>query len=366
MKRLMCAAIFAASFAFCGCGEDTPDPDITRLESNLDARFDKLEGEIETLKKDVMLLAAETKTHLSDGVISPDTRRDPEIVKENIGGLPPGGVAIGHDIPDPMQGVPLFDSGQIVFVENTGADSYLYVVNPDGSGSDLIVKRNDGRIYHPALSPDGVAVAYTTETGSAFVRGVANPGEFQLTFGEGRYPAWSPDGRQIAFSDGLNIFITAVESFKVKPPAIQLTHVGSNEMPTWSPDGMQIAFVSGIDGNDNIFVINVNSTNRIRVTNHPADDQHPDWSPDGKQIAFQSRREGHWRIYLLDLKAFSETQMISGKEPSWSSDGTKLVYEDRGKIYVINADRTINADGTGVTNLTNPHSRNGESSPDWQ
>ena len=137
-------------------------------------------------------------------------------------------------------------------------------------------------------------------------------------------------------------------------------------MPTWSPGGMQIAFVSGIDGNDNIFVINVNGTNRIRVTNHPADDRHPDWSPDGKQIAFQSHREGHWRIYLLDLKTFRETQMISGKEPSWASDGTKLVYEDRGKIYIINADRTINADGTGVTNLTNPHRPNRESSPDWQ
>ena len=91
-------------------------------------------------------------------------------------------------------------------------------------------------------------------------------------------------------------------------------------MPTWSPDGRQIAFASILDGNYNIFAINVDGTNRIRLTNNPADDERPDWSPDGRQIAIADNGEG--------------------------------------EIYVINAD------GTGLTNITN--SPDYETSPDWQ
>ena len=119
-----------------------------------------------------------------------------------------------------------------------------------------------------------MSIAYTAGAGHPspiFVRRVG-AGEFQLTRGEGRYPAWSPDGKQIAFVDGLNIFISPVMPIA---PVVQLTWVSSNEMPTWSPDGMQIAFVSGLDGNDNIFVVDVDGSNRIRVTNNPADDRHP-------------------------------------------------------------------------------------------
>ena len=361
MKRFVLVAIFATSFVLCGCSDD-PDPDITGLRSDLDEKFDALQGEIETLKENVNTLAAEAKTQLSDGVIPPDTRKDPEVVKDNIGGLPPSSVATGQSLLDPMQGVPIIGGGKIVYVVGTKNDDDLYEINGNGTDMRLIAKWNDGRVSHPALAPDGASIAYTVGTGHPspiFVRR-AGEGEFQLTRWEGLYPAWSPDGNQIAFVDGLNIFISPVVEIA---PVVQLTWVSSNEMPTWSPDGMQIAFVSGLDGNDNIFVMDVDGSNRIRVTNNPADDRHPDWSPDGRQIAFQSHRDGSWDIFVVTLNTYVETQITSEpgehKEPSWSPDGTKLAFGSRQDIY------TINADGTGLTNLTGPYSGNA-TSPDWQ
>ena len=365
MKRFVFAAVFAVCSVFLySCGGDEEDDQFSRLQSHLDTRFDNIEAKIDILRTDVNTLAAETKTPLSDGQVPPDTRRDPEVVKANIGGLPPIGVATSQPVLDPTHDAPVIGGGQIVYVRHTQNDDYLHVMNSNGTDMRMIVKRNDGRMHHPALAPDGMSIAYTAGTrhpSPIFVRGTgAGKGEFQLTRWEGLYPAWSPDGRQMAFVDGLNIFISPVAEIA---PVVQLTWVSSNEMPTWSPDGMQIAFVSGLDGNDNIFVMDVDGSNRIRVTNNPADDRHPDWSPDGRQIAFQSHRDGSWDIFLVTLNTYVETQITSGpgehKEPSWSPDGTKLAFGSRQDIY------TINADGTGLTNLTGPYSGIA-TSPDWQ
>ena len=365
MKRFVFAAIFAVCFVFLySCGDDDDDSSITRLQSHLDGRLDNIEGEIGTLREDVNTLAAEAKTPLSDGSIPPDTRKDPDAVRADTRGLPPSGQPTGQPLGEglPPIDVPIIGGGKIVYVVGTKNDDELYEINGNGTDMRLIAKWNDGRVSHPALAPDGASIAYTVGAGHPspiFVRR-AGEGEFQLTRWEGLYPAWSPDGNQMAFVDGLNIFISPVVEIA---PVVQLTWVSSNEMPTWSPDGMQIAFVSGLDGNDNIFVMDVDGSNRIRVTNNPAADRHPDWSPDGRQIAFQSHRDGSWDIFLVTLNTYVETQITSDpgehKEPSWSPDGTKLAFGSRQDIY------TINADGTGLTNLTGPYSGNA-TSPDWQ
>ena len=95
MKRFVFAAILATSLILFGCSDD-PDPDITRLQSDLDKKFESLQSEIETLKQDVNTLAAETKTLLSDGQIPPKERRDPEIIPENTRGLLPSGQPRGE------------------------------------------------------------------------------------------------------------------------------------------------------------------------------------------------------------------------------------------------------------------------------
>src|SRR5918912_3951957 len=73
--------------------------------------------------------------------------------------------------------------------------------------------------------------------------------------------------------------------------------------PAWSPDGRKIAFsgVPGIVGHDDIYVINPDGSGRTQLTNAPGVDEFdPEWSPDGKQIAFTSGLEGSWDIAVMN------------------------------------------------------------------
>ena len=378
MKRFVLIAIFATSFVLCGCSDD-PDPDITSLQSDLDEKFDALQGEIETLKQDINTLAAETKTPLNDGQIPPDDHRDPAVITAKTKGLPPSGNPTGEPIvrdglpPGVVlhEGIPVMGGGQIVFAvhlpyqENNHAVS---IMNSNGTGLRVIAMR-DEPIYNPAISPADGRIAYTVRRERGWLTYLLHPGgSTQLSGGDVLFPAWSFAGKQIAYIRNGDIYISPVKS-KLnhrQDDDLQLTFEAfeaSNEPPTWSPSGRQIAFTSGMDGNDNIFVIDVDGSNRIQITNNPADDRHPDWSPNGDSIAFQSHRNGSWDIYTVNTKTVVETQLTHSpsdfREPSWSPDGTKLALCETpvGEIYVMNAD------GTGLMNITN--SGTYETSPDW-
>src|SRR5262249_24615400 len=67
-----------------------------------------------------------------------------------------------------------------------------------------------------------------------------------------------------------------------------------------SPDGSKIAFASNRDGNQEIYVMNIDGTNVTRLTNNPAVDGQPSWSPDGTKIAFTSNRTGNYDIFVMN------------------------------------------------------------------
>ena len=69
----------------------------------------------------------------------------------------------------------------------------------------------------------------------------------------------------------------------------------------WSPDGSNIAFVSRRDGNGEIYVMDADGANIMRVTNNSSDDSRPSWSPDGSKFVFQTDRDGNWEIYVMSV-----------------------------------------------------------------
>ena len=142
----------------------------------------------------------------------------------------------------------------------------------------------------------------------------------------------------------------------------------------WSPDGKKIAFASSfrdVNGHDlkgEIYVMNADGTNTIRLTNNIDFDRSPSWSPDGEKIAFTSDRDGNTEIYVMNAADGTNTTRLTyiiaiDDEPRWSPDGEKIAFvslrdQISTEIYVMNA-----ADGSDVTRLTyNPTT---DSHPDW-
>lgn len=139
-------------------------------------------------------------------------------------------------------------------------------------------------------------------------------------------PAWSPDGRRLAYSqvvDGQDMIYILDEG---KPDSVPLT---TGFSPVWAPDGQRLAFADRTENNVELFLIELNGTDRQRLTHNPADDLAPSWSPDGRRIVFE--RNG--QLLMLDLSNGQETAIHSGASidstPAWSPDGQWVAFASR-------------------------------------
>jgi len=148
-------------------------------------------------------------------------------------------------------------------------------------------------------------------------------------------PAWSPDGNRLAYV-----------SFEQGRPAIYVQEVltgrrervsafpGINGAPAWSPDGRQLALTLSKDGNPDIYVLDLASRQlRPVTTQRYAIDTEPTWSPDGRSIAFTSDRGGGPQIYQIPVDGGSVRRLTFegsyNASPKFSPDGKSLALVTR-------------------------------------
>ncbi|MGD2137410.1 MAG: Tol-Pal system beta propeller repeat protein TolB [Gammaproteobacteria bacterium] len=113
-------------------------------------------------------------------------------------------------------------------------------------------------------------------------------------------PAWSPDGREIAYvsfeKKTAEIYIQDVATGSRRKLA---SFKGINGAPSWSPDGRRLAVTLSRDGNPEIYIMDLQGGGLRRLTNSAAIDTEPVWMPDGRQIVFTSDRGGGPQLYRV-------------------------------------------------------------------
>jgi Tol biopolymer transport system component len=234
-------------------------------------------------------------------------------------------------------------TGRIAYAGGGEESDNIYIMNADGANQTRLTP-NPYADEDPSFSPDGTKIAYSATLGpddsDIFIMSADGSNKINVTNkpsfnGE---PAWSPDGSKIAFvsyRDGNDeIYVMNTDGSN----AIRLTNNTSIEgYPTWSPNGAKIAFVSDRDIDVNygfppsninpneIYTMNSDGTNVVRLTNNIYFDYYPAWSPDGTKIAFTSARDGGSSgIYVMNADGSNQSRLTDGYCSAWSPDGTKL------------------------------------------
>jgi len=149
----------------------------------------------------------------------------------------------------------------------------------------------------------------------------------------------------------------------------RLTHTKWEERePAWSPDGRRIAFVRGsrdcgpgsdctIEVNGPIWVMDASGAGARQLTrvNDPGDygDASPSWSPDGKQLLFNREGEG---LFVIGVDGSGEHRLVLDRAvrwAGWSPDGTQIAYASKGRLHYLDlasGKRTRDPRLTGVYN----------------
>ena len=192
---------------------------------------------------------------------------------------------------------------------------HLYLVNANGSGLRRLTRDITGPYqrditgpFQLVWSPDGRTIyfgRYLVSTDGSGARRLP-----YIPFN----PVWSPDGRRIAFARPrrtrsgpccfhapADIYVMNADGSGTRKLTHNLTRNGSfSAEPAWSPDGRKIAFQSTRNGNRDIYVMNADGSGKRNLTRNPAKDVRPSWSPDGRRIAFLSDRDGRLEAYVMN------------------------------------------------------------------
>lgn len=136
--------------------------------------------------------------------------------------------------------------------------------------------------------------------------------------------------------------------------AVRLTNNNVSDVePDLSPNGNRVVFTSSRSGNADIWVMNADGSDAVNLTSSDGADSWARWSPNGQQIAFESMRDGNWELYLMnaDGSGLVRLTMYPGidRYPAWSPEGGRLLFRRDHDVYVLDL-----ADGSATRLTTDP------------
>ncbi|NJD76347.1 MAG: hypothetical protein FIB08_04530 [Candidatus Methanoperedens sp.] len=226
----------------------------------------------------------------------------------------------------------------------------IHIMSADGSNITSTGQSSD----YAKWTPDGSKIVFELDN-SIYIMN-SNGSNKTVLFHIAGNPAISPAGQYIIFDgggptpeNGREIFIADINSTNKK----RLTdYFGDEIIPSWSPDGKKIIFTTGgYDG-----TINIMDADGSNMTSTGQPGIYVRWSPDGKYIAFLSDRAGDMfqgmklkHLYIMDADGTNVTQLTSGDNRwdwafDWSPDGTHIAFgsfippDAKGNIFIMTLD----------------------------
>jgi len=180
---------------------------------------------------------------------------------------------------------------------------------------------------------------------------------------------WSPDGKKIAFTAAI-----VKSDFSDMGPGkwvlyeydTDSEHIETLEkgavFASYHPGGEKIAFSKLVDENWDIYVRELVTGSIDRLTTDPSKDNAPNWSPDGSRLVFNSERDGNVEVYLMNADGsniikVTQTDTAKNYNPQWAPGGERITYfreigDKMDQIFLTDAS------GSRFTNLTNNRKHN--------
>jgi TolB protein len=249
----------------------------------------------------------------------------------------------------------VFDTKVAYVTAEERRDGRLYsliVSDQDGENEHKIMESNHP-IMSPAWSPDSRRLAYVSFEGnhsSIFIQTLRSGNRIRVSSKPGinGAPAFSPDGRRLVVTLGgvngnLDIYTLDINSRQTKRIT---THRAIDTEGSWSPDGRYIYFTSDRSGGPQIYRVSANGGTPERVTFEGSYNARPRLSPDGSKLAMVHLDRGNYRIAVMDMSRKDLLVLSAGSQdesPSFAPNSDTLIYATRpGRNGVL---ESVTADG---------------------
>jgi len=219
------------------------------------------------------------------------------------------------------------DGKKIAFCSNRDGAINIYVMDADGKNVAQLTKGITATCF-PSWSPDGKKIVFSRYSGKTnLICIMDSDGGNVKQVGVGSDPALSPDGNKILFASlsngkGFRVNVMDADGANVK----QLTtseNIYGWVYPAWSPDGKKIAWADQVNSSLEIFVADSDGKNAKQLSDLGATNTFPVWSPDGKEIVFyHSTSGGAGMIFIMDanganLRRVLREEAMMEFRPAW-------------------------------------------------
>lgn len=234
-----------------------------------------------------------------------------------------------------------FDTRIAYVTEKKTGDASVFALNvADSDGfNPQVVLESKSPIVSPAWSPDGRLLAYVSFEGERpriFAQNLST-GTRQVVAafpGLNGAPAWAPDGRHMAMTlskDGnAEIYVMNIETRVLRRLT---TGAAIDTEPAWSPDGKSLVFTSDRGGTPQVYQIPASGGRATRLTFEGKYNSRATFAPDGKSIAFVHGNKGTFRTAVLDLDNRAMrvlTKTTLDESPSFAPNGSMILYATSG------------------------------------